>query len=88
MELLLILIGIILFFIGLGMTFGSAWAWILADLFSLLTGGTPTGGPTPGGYGNESKQSYKGSKNQQTRFLGIGLIIVGLIFFFYGISIL
>lgn len=76
MELVIILIGIVAFFVGFGLVFGSSWALFLVDLLFQSPGG---------GWVKREKKTYKGSKNTQVRFIGVLLILVGVIAFFYGI---
>lgn len=83
MDIILPVLGIILFLVGLGLIFGRSWVFFVLDLFGLFSGSSPHGG-----YVHEEKDSYKGSKNNYVRLVGFLLLVVGLIFFVYGVSMI
>ena len=82
MGLLAVIISIIVFFVGIGLLFGSSWSFFLMDLI-----GTFTGTGVQGGYVGRDKESYKGSKNPKARFVGVILILISFLGFFFGLSI-
>lgn len=82
MQIILFFGGIILLLIGVGMFFGFSVAMFLADLFSILSGGSHTGG-----FVNSDLDTYRGSKNIKTRWIGFFLMIVGFLSFIFSLSL-
>lgn len=71
---IILLLSLILFFVGLAMIIGSGWA---LAIFELITQSTPSGG-----YQN-AQETFKGSKKLRYKLLGIAMMVIGIILFFY-----